>query len=121
MLDVNPPPMEVFIVDGTLLVDDTFDINITAKAIHIRSGTLNVGTNGSPFQHKFVIQINGYKEDGAYYVDPFFIANKFFVISGALSLNGPKPDTEITYLTQTAASGSTTLFVASKSGWKVGD
>jgi hypothetical protein len=109
------------IVDGILLVDDTFDINITAKAIHIRSGTLNVGTNGSPFQHKFVIQINGNREDGPYYIDPFITANKFFVITGALSLNGPKPDTQITYLTQTALKDTTTIFVGAKAGWKVGD
>lgn len=80
-----------------------------------------MGTNGSPFQHKFVIQINGFREDGPYYIDPFIVANKFFVITGALSLNGPKPDTQITYLTQTAASGSATLFVGAKTGWKVGD
>ena len=120
MLDMNPEPISILILDGTLYVDDTFDINITANFIHIRSGTFNVGTNGSPFQHNFTIQLNGNRKDAAYKVDSFVYGNKFLVVSGALSLNGVKPDTLTTHLSQTAVSGTTLLYVDDMRGWKVG-
>ena len=91
------------------------------KAIHIRSGKLIVGTDGSPYLHKFIIQINGYRDDGLQYIDPIVMGSKFFVITGELALYGSKPDTQITYLTKTAHNGSTVIWVNSSEGWQIGD
>ena len=71
--------------------------------------------------HKFTIQINGNRHDAGHIVDPLLAANKFMVVSGQLSLYGVAPATVSTYLTQTAAKNSSTLFVASSTDWAVGD
>jgi len=61
MLDIDPAPIGYFVVDGTIVSDDTRDVNITAKSIHIRAGNISAGNPSTPFQHKFTIQINGLK------------------------------------------------------------
>lgn len=113
--------MNYFIVDGDLVVDDSIDINITAKVVHIRAGSLNVGSAGSPYTHNFTIQINGKKQDSIYYVDPLLAGNKLFIVTGSLALYGTKPGAIYTELTQTALHNSNTIYVASSNGWKVGD
>lgn len=118
---MNPEPMGAFILNGTLLVDDTFDVNITAEFIHIRSGTMMIGTNGSPFQHKLNIQLNGERNADPYFVDGIVSGNKLLVVTGVFHLHGPKPEAQTTHLSQTALKGSTTISVDSTSGWKVGD
>ena len=59
LLDVDPNPLDYFIIDGTLLADDTRDVNITANSIFIRAGNLSAGVSIKPFVHKFTLQING--------------------------------------------------------------
>ena len=120
-LDVDPAPLNYLVVDGDIVVDDTRDVNITAKSIHIRAGSIKAGSPSDPFMHKFTIQINGNRHDAGHIVDPLFAANKFMVVSGQLSLYGVAPATVSTYLTKTAAKNSSTLFVASSTGWAVGD
>jgi hypothetical protein len=97
-LDINPEPMGMFILDGSLIINDTFDVNLTANFIHIRSGDMLVGTNGSPFTHNLTIQINGQPTDTPYVLDSFITGSKLFIVSGALALHGVKPDTLTTYL-----------------------
>lgn len=121
LIDIDTPAMNYLTIDGILMVDDTRDINITANSIHIRAGNLSAGTPGSPFLHKFTIQLNGAKTDNGYYVDPVVAGNKYMVVTGILNLYGPVPDTVNTYLTQPAGSGSSTIAVASSAGWAVGD
>lgn len=57
------------IIDGTIVVDDSRDVNITAQSIYIRKGNISIGTASKPFTHKFTIQINGLKLDYGYVVD----------------------------------------------------
>ena len=47
--------------------------------------------------------------------------NKFLVVTGTLSLYANPPATTSTYLTQTALTGDTNIYVASQSDWAVGD
>jgi G8 domain len=61
ILDVDPAPAAYLIIDGAVIADDSRDVNITAKAIFIRQGSLNAGSPGNPFTHKLTIQINGNK------------------------------------------------------------
>lgn len=102
LINVSPESMNYFIVDGDLVVDDSININITAKVFHIRAGSLNVGSSGNPYTHNFTIQINGKKHDSSYYVDPLLAGNKLFIVTGSLNLYGNKPGTLFTELTQTA-------------------
>ena len=56
-------------IDGDLFADDTRDINIIAKFIHIRAGNVTAGSPSSPFLHKFNIQLTGNKNSTSYPVD----------------------------------------------------
>jgi hypothetical protein len=109
------------IIDGTLVADDTRNVNITANAIFIRAGNITAGSSSDAFQHQFTIQINGHKEDVGYYIDPIIAGSKYFVVTGSLNLYGKTPSTISTYLTQSAFSGSSTINVGSSTGWVVGD
>jgi len=109
------------IIDGTLVVDDTRDVNITAKFIFIRAGNLTVGRSSLPFTHKFTIQLNGNKGDKGSVVDPVVAGNKLFVVTGTLNLFGVRPSTVTTYLKQTALANSNIIWVGSSTDWAVGD
>jgi hypothetical protein len=61
VLDMDPLPAAYMIIDGTLIADDTRDVNITANAIFIRAGNITAGSPSNPFQHQFTIQINANK------------------------------------------------------------
>ena len=109
------------IVDGDLVVQDTSDINITARSVFIRSGSLHVGNSSHPFTHQFTIQINGGLYDSEDYIDPLLNLNKYLVVTGSLALYGVKPASQITYLKQGALKGDDKIHPGSSSGWKVGD
>ena len=51
ILDVDPAPLDYFIIDGTLVADDSRNVNITANSIFIRAGNLTAGSTSSPFLH----------------------------------------------------------------------
>jgi hypothetical protein len=121
ILDVDPAPLDYFIIDGTLIADDSRDVNITANSIFIRAGNLTAGSTASPFLHKMTIQINGQKTDTGYTIDPIVAGNKFMVVTGILNLHGNAPATTITTLSGPAAAGATSISVSSSSGWAVGD
>ena len=99
LLDVDPNPLNYFIIDGTIIADDTRDVKIIANSIHIRAGNITVGKPGAGFVHTFTIQINGAKTDNGYYIDPLIAGNKYMVVTGSLNLYGIAPETVTTYLT----------------------
>lgn len=121
LLDIDPSPADYMIIDGTVIADDTRDVNITARSIFIRAGNLTAGSAASPFQHKFTIQISNTKEDHGWYIDPLVAGNKYIVVTGSLNLYGVAPNTVQTTLNQSAFPGDTSVFVASSAGWQVGE
>jgi hypothetical protein len=121
ILDIDPAPLDFLIVDGTIYADDSRNINITANSIHIRYGNISAGSQGNPFLHKFVIQINGQQNSTGYTIDSIISANKFLVVTGSLNLYGNSPSTVTTYLTQSAFNGSSTIHIGASSGWNIGD
>jgi hypothetical protein len=58
LLDMDPNPANYMIIDGTVIAEDTRDVVITAKSIHIRAGNISAGSAQSPFTHNFLIRIN---------------------------------------------------------------
>lgn len=121
LLDVDPNALNNLTIDGTLVADDTRDVNITANFIHIRAGNFTAGSKTSPFLHKLTFQINGQKTTTTFIIDDILTANKLFAVTGSLNLFGNAPNTVSTYLTQTAAKATSTLNVGSSDGWVVGD
>jgi hypothetical protein len=121
LLDIDPAPINYLIIDGTLIADDTRDVNLNARSIHIRAGNITAGSPRSPFMHKFTIQVSNTKEDHGWYIDPLIAGNKYIIVTGSLNLYGVAPDTVTTTLTASASVGATVLNVESTSGWAAGD
>ena len=111
LLDIDPPPLDDFIIDGTLFVDDTRNVVLEANWIHIRAGNLTVGSANKPFVHNFTLKINGKKFDFGEVVDPFLAGNKMMVVTGILNLYGISPETTISFLTKTAERNSSIIWV----------
>lgn len=121
LLDVDPAPANYLIIDGTLVADDTRDVNITARSIFIRAGNVTAGSPSAPFMHKFTIQISNTKEDHGWYIDPLVAGNKYIIVTGSLNLYGVAPTTVQTSLTQSAFAGDSMIYVAASTDWQVGD
>ena len=117
LLDMDPYPANYMIIDGTVVADDTRDVYITAKSIHIRAGNISVGNPTNPFTHKFTIQINNTQDDPGWVIDPLIAGNKYIAVTGSLNLYGSPPSSVITGLTQTAFANSTLIYVGSSAGW----
>ena len=109
------------IIDGTIILDDTRDVLLTARSIFIRSGNITAGTDTKPFLHKFTIQINNTKEDHGWFIDEVVAGNKYLVVSGSLNLYGNAPGTVQTFLTQPAKKNDLKIYVKSSTDWTVGD
>lgn len=45
ILDVDPAPLNYLIIDGTLIANNTRNVNITANNIFIRAGSLIAGSS----------------------------------------------------------------------------
>ena len=121
LLDMDSAPINYFIIDGTIVVDDTRDVNITANSIHLRAGNITVGSATKPFYHKFVIQLNGQKNGNGFYIDPVIAGNKYMVVTGTLNLFGVAPNTVTSFLTKTALKGDSSIYVNDTTYWVVGD
>jgi hypothetical protein len=121
LLDIDPNPARFMLIDGTVIADDTRDVYLTARSIHIRGGNISIGSSSSPFTHKFTIKINSTSDSESWTVDTLISGSKFIVVSGSLNIYGTPPSTTSTELTQTAFSGDTKIYVVSQNGWSVGD
>jgi hypothetical protein len=121
LLDIDPSPANYMVIDGTLIADDTRDVNITARSIFIRAGNVSIGTAANPFQHKFTMQVTNTKEDHGWYIDPIVAGNKYIIVTGSLNLYGIAPATVTTSLKASAKAGDTSITVASSTNWTVGD
>lgn len=71
VMDINPKPINILIIDGDLVVDDKLENgNLTANGIWVRYGMLNVGNSSNqPFPNNFTIQLNGKTTDSGFVVD----------------------------------------------------
>ena len=78
-------------IDGDVIADDTRDVNITAKSIHIRAGNLSAGSPSTPFLHKLTIQITNNRDATQYSIDELIGGNKFIVVTGSLNLYSKYP------------------------------
>jgi hypothetical protein len=61
MLDENTPKLNAVIVQGILVFDDRKDLEMHAKYIWVKGGTMEVGTESRPFYKKATITLYGEK------------------------------------------------------------
>eukprot|EP00931_Biecheleriopsis_adriatica_P101149 TRINITY_DN76357_c0_g1_i1.p1 TRINITY_DN76357_c0_g1~~TRINITY_DN76357_c0_g1_i1.p1 ORF type:complete len:5100 (-),score=780.62 TRINITY_DN76357_c0_g1_i1:121-13482(-) len=61
LLDMDTPLLDVLIVEGVLVWDDTQDLQMDAKYIWVKGGTFELGTESKPFLNKATITLHGEK------------------------------------------------------------
>jgi hypothetical protein len=57
--DVSAPPLNMLIIEGALVFDDTQDLTLDASYIFVKNGTMRIGTEAEPHQHKAVVTLHG--------------------------------------------------------------
>ena len=116
LLDVSPPPLASLTIQGALVFDQR-DLALTSGWILV-SGTLRVGTSGTPFAHQAVITLTGSLDGG----EVAGMGNKVLGIlpGGTLDLHG-ESRVGWTRLATSAPLGSTQLFLQQPMSWRAGD
>ena len=106
-------------VDGTLTIKDENRV-LAAKLIWVQ-GTLQAGTEATPFANNLNIKLLGAKGDETHVLNPVTGWGKAVIVTGKFLLYGKTPTTVSTKLTAIAAAGATTITVASTTGWVAGN
>ena len=116
LLDVSPPALSSLKIDGALVFDEK-DLALTTGSIVV-TGTLRIGTSGSPFAHNATITLTGASDAP----DVMGMGSKVLGVlpGGTLDLHG-QSRTGWTRLAATAPSGTTQLTLALSPGWRAGD
>ncbi|HEX9893880.1 MAG TPA: G8 domain-containing protein [Gemmatimonadales bacterium] len=115
LLDVSPPALRSLLIEGTVQVDETRDVALTAGWIVVH-GTLRAGTAERPYRKRLVITLNGPATDEIMGMG----ARVLGVMGGKLELFGAVRKSW-TRLEGTAAAGATQLTVGESIDWRVGD
>lgn len=115
LLDLTPPALGGLTVDGTLRFDEK-DLSLIATWIAVH-GRFEVGTEAQPFNHRATITLTGAAGE-----DIMGMGAKVFggMSGGAIELHGQKR-VGWTWLSATAAAGSTQLTLQRAVDWRVGD
>ena len=59
LVDVNPPKLNLVLVQGDLVFADEADLSFNASYIYVQGGRFEVGSEATPFTHKLVITLHG--------------------------------------------------------------
>ncbi|XP_077023612.1 fibrocystin-L [Tamandua tetradactyla] len=119
LLDQSTPVLKMLLIQGGTLIFDDADIELQAENILITDGgTLQIGTEASPFQHKAVITLHGHLRSPEL---PIYGAKTLAVREGILELHGLPIPVIWTRLAHTAKAGERTLILQEAVAWKAGD
>ncbi len=116
VLDLTPPDLKSLEIVGRLTFDRSKDLGLTASWIIVR-GTLEVGTEGSPYTKRAIITINGSGLDNVQGVGAKVIG---VLGGGVLDIHGEKRMTWAR-LASTVGAGSNQLVLEQAPDWRVGD
>ncbi|GBG70297.1 hypothetical protein CBR_g6425 [Chara braunii] len=117
-VDMLTPKLELVIIEGDVVFDDTTDVSLSAKWIVIRSGSLVVGTPENPFNHKATITL---RCDTECQELPIYGAKVIAVRYGKLMMHGKPKVPSWTRLNRTASPGDTTVSLSESVNWEIGD
>ncbi|MBZ3876694.1 Fibrocystin-L [Sciurus carolinensis] len=119
LLDQSTPILKMLLIQGGTLIFDEADIELQAENILITDGgTLQIGTEASPFQHKAVITLHGHLRSPEL---PVYGAKTLAVREGVLDLHGLPVPVVWTHLAHTAKAGERVLILQEAVTWKAGD
>ena len=118
LLDISPPPLNLILVEGKLIFEDTCDISLQAKYIVINGGYLQIGTEDEPFLHEATITLYGNILDPEI---PLYGAKVLAVRQGGLDFHGIPVIRTWTRLNETARMGQDYLKLLEPVDWRIGD
>ncbi|KAM5157489.1 fibrocystin-L [Mantella aurantiaca] len=119
LLDQSTPVLKMLLIQGGTLIFDEADIELQAENILITdNGTLQIGTETAPFQHKAIITLHGHLRSPEL---PLYGAKTLAIRQGTLDLHGIPVPVTWTRLANTAVAGSATLVLQQSVTWKAGD
>lgn len=119
ILDVPNINLNTLVIEnGSLTVEDSQDYQFSANIILVRSGSLTIGTEDSPFQHNFVLTLKGERTDP---VLPIFGNKALAVMEGHLDIHGIAKTPTFTFLNKTCTAGSSQIKIVGPVNWEVGD
>jgi hypothetical protein len=118
LLDMDFSLNTLVIENGSLTFEDTREYKLSAKIILIRSGELLIGKEGSPFQNKITITLNGENSDPTL---PIFGNKVLGVQEGSLQIFGKPKTPHFSQLHETVAKGAKSIKLYEAVNWEVGD
>ncbi|XP_048575327.1 fibrocystin-L-like isoform X2 [Nematostella vectensis] len=120
LIDIDTAVLKMLLIQGgTVMFDDSRDINLHAEYILITDdGKLQVGTEAEPFQHEGTITLYGHQLCTEL---PVYGCKVIAVRKGTLDLHGRHVQYTWTRLSQTAAAGDSELHLQLPVSWKAGD
>ena len=83
-MNIDPVEMQFFYIDGDVIIPEDISVNIVAKSIWIRAGSLKAGNSTHPHTGTVNIEIKGNKNDVGYVINPEIAGTKLFVVHGLL-------------------------------------
>jgi len=119
LLDTDTPVLNTLLIKGGHVIFDRKDVHLQAKNILImNNGSLQVGTEAQPFEHKAQITLHGHVRSTEI---PVYGAKSISLRTGYLGLHGLHIKNTWTKLAKTVEPGETQMEVTlSASDWKVG-
>ena len=118
LLDLSPPPLNLILIEGELIFEDSLDISLQAKYIVVNGGYMQIGTEENPFLHKATITLYGNILDPEI---PLYGAKVLAVRQGGLDFHGIKRSRTWTRLSETANMNQNFIKVRDFVDWAPGD
>ncbi|XP_069115426.1 fibrocystin-L-like [Argopecten irradians] len=119
LLDEDTPVLKMLLIDGGQLIFDERDVTLNAEYILItNNGSLIVGTEDEPFQHKATIILHGHTLSTKL---PIYGSKALITRNGTLEIHGKPIPRTWTRLGSTANIGDTQVILQESIYAKVGD
>ena len=118
MMDYDAPRLNLILVMGHLIFDETRDITVEATYIMINFGKFTIGTPEAPYVHNAVIRLFG---DRLTPEIPVHGSKVLALRHGALDMHGIPRQPTFTKLAETAYALSSTIKVRGPVDWKAGE
>ncbi|GAQ89759.1 hypothetical protein KFL_005590010 [Klebsormidium nitens] len=120
LLDVSPPLLNLLIVEGSLLFDDSSpdEVHLSASYIMVRGGKVQIGTEAKPFAGRARITLRCHRNCPEI---PVYGAKVLGNRHGTLEIHGQPKSPPWTRLAVTALRGTNQLVLQEPTNWRVND
>ncbi|KAG2496270.1 hypothetical protein HYH03_005503 [Edaphochlamys debaryana] len=119
LLDISPPPLDMVVLEGNLVFDDTADyINLQTRYILVMGGNLTIGTAEKPYPGRANITMLGGPNSRDL---PMYGGKAIGVREGVVTLYGKPKIPHYTNLNQTVRKGGNSITINGDVNWEVGD